>query len=270
MVRGFYAAASGALSQIKSINVISNNIANATTPGYKSQMTVGKTFGEHMVSSLNTGDNGSNQEIGTSTDMKTIDSDYMNLSQGSFEATGRSVDMAINGEGYFLIKDAKDMEMVTKNGQFQMDKDGYLVLPGVGFVMNESKGKIKLNSTDFAVDGNGNLTDSKGLKEKLFIAKSNDQGNSIDSNGLNISNAYKQGTLIKIGEGVFVSQDAYVQVDGKLTSVEQGRIEKSNVNVAEEMGRIIAAQGNFQSCTQILKIYDRINEITANQIGRIG
>ncbi|MEI8216989.1 MAG: flagellar hook basal-body protein [Eubacteriales bacterium] len=253
MVRGFYAAASGALSQQKSINVISNNIANATTPGYKSQMTVGLSFGEHMVSRINGGEDGAGETIGNTTDMKIINSDYMDLTQGSLETTGRSVDMGISGEGYFLIKDDKNVEMITKNGQFAMDKDGFLTLPGVGFVMNESKGKIKLNSTAFSVDSAGNITDSKGLKEKLFIGKPS-----------------ATSTIVKVGAGVLTSKDAFAQVDGKTTNVVQGCLEKSNVDMAVEMTRIIAAQGNFQSCTQILKIYDRINEITANQIGRIG
>ena len=253
MVRGFYAAASGALSQQKSINVISNNIANATTPGYKSQMTVGLSFGEHMVSRINGSEGGSGQSIGTGTDMKIINSDYMNLTQGSLETTGRSVDLGISGEGYFLIKDDNSAEMITKNGQFAMDKDGFLVLPGVGFVMNESKGKIKLNSTEFSVDSAGNITDSKGLKEKLFIGKPSETS-----------------TFVKVGAGVLTSNEAFTQVDGKSTAIAQGCLEKSNVDMAVEMTRIIAAQGNFQSCTQILKIYDRINEITANQIGRIG
>lgn len=253
MVRGFYAAASGALSQQKNINIISNNIANATTPGFKSQAVVGMAFGEQMMARLSSDENGGATAIGSNTYMKVIDSDYMDISQGSLSATGRSVDLAINGEGFFLIKDEKNTEMITRNGQFAMDKDGYLELPGVGFVMNESKNKIKLNSSVFTVDGQGNISDNKSLKEKLYIAKPTE------------STAFE-----KINDSVFISSKGFGLADGKQTAVVQGAIEKSNVDMAQEMSRIIAGQSNFQSCSQIIKIYDRINEITANQIGRIG
>ena len=254
MVRGFYAAASGALSQQKSINIISNNIANATTAGYKNQSTVNMAFGEQMIARIGADNQGSGaKNIGQGTYMKVLSSDYMDLTQGNMEPTGRSVDLAINGEGFFLIKDDKNAEMITRNGQFAMDKEGYLVLPGVGFVMNESKGKIQLPSAEFSVDAQGNITDAKTLKEKLYIAKPK-----------------ADATFEKVTESVMTSKAGYDQADGKLTAIAQGAIEKSNVNLAQEMSRIIANQGNFQSCSQILKIYDRINEITANQIGRIG
>ena len=84
MVRGFYAAAAGLFSQQKAMNVISNNIANSTTAGFKTQETVESSFGDHLVSRLSSmeGCIGANN-IGPGSFMTVNSSEYTDFSQGS-------------------------------------------------------------------------------------------------------------------------------------------------------------------------------------------
>jgi hypothetical protein len=104
MVRGFYSAAAGVLSRQKSLNVISNNIANGSTAGYKSQSTIESSFGHHLVARMNTPQGKNSNNVGPGTFMTVNIDEYTNFSQGSLEQTGRPFDMAINGQGFFLIE----------------------------------------------------------------------------------------------------------------------------------------------------------------------
>ena len=253
MVRGFYAAAAGVLSQQKAFNVTSNNIANATTTGYKSQSTVESSFGEHLVSRMSSMNNVEDKNIGPGSFMTVNISEYTDYTQGSLENTGRAVDMAINGEGFFLVESDTYGEVLTRNGQFEIDEDGELILPGIGKVLNDNKRPISLASSSFSVDPSGIISEDGDEVDTLYIA------------------GKKEGTVLKsVGNGAYQSQNGFQQADSENYNIIQGTIEKSNINMAQEMSKIISGQSHYQSCTQILKIYDRINEICVNQIGKIG
>jgi len=252
MVRGFYSAAAGVLSQQKAIDAISNNITNAATTGYKSQSTAESSFGEHLVSRMTPLPGAGNSNIGPGAFMTVNSQAYVDYTQGMLENTGRSVDIAIQGEGFFVINSEKYGEVLTRNGQFELDADGDLILPGVGKVQSEGGRDINLETSDFTVGKDGTIYVDGRDVEKINIASGKDNPE-----------------LVKIGQGSFFNAEGYERADENEFFLIQGSIEKANVNIAKEMSRIIAGQGNFTSCTQILKIYDRINELTVNRIGNI-
>ncbi len=252
MERGFYTAASGLLTQQKNISMMSNNIANATTVGFKSQTTVGSTFGDHLLSRLNASKGGEGSTVGSSTYMNISETEYTNFAQGNFEATGRNVDMAIQGEGFFVVQNEQGTDYLTRNGQFEIDAEGYLVLPGAGYVLNDSNGKIQLETTEFKVDRAGTIYVGEDEQDKLLLALPSDK-DSMD----------------QVAGSIFTSGGGYDQAEENSNVVLQGVVERSNVNLAQEMSSVMAGQNHFQSCSQIIKIFDRINEITANQIGKL-
>lgn len=252
MVRGYYSAASGVLSQQKSLNVISNNIANATTTGYKSQSTVESSFGQHLVSRMNGMEGKNKNNIGPGNFITVNVDEYTDFTQGSLENTGRAVDMAIQGKGFFLVESDIHGEVATRNGQFMLDDGGDLILPGVGRVLNANRNPIHIESSNFTVDGQGVIYLDGDEADTLFIAEIENQ------------------QFTTVGNGVYKGEEGFVRADTEAYGIMQGSIEKSNLNLAQEMSKIIAGQNHYQSCTQLLKIYDGINEITVNQIGRIG
>ncbi|MDD3168922.1 MAG: flagellar hook-basal body protein [Eubacteriales bacterium] len=254
MVRGFYAAAAGVFTQQKALNVISNNIANATTAGYKSQSTMESSFGEHMINRLSELDSVAQNNIGTGAFLTVNSTEYTDFTQGSLESTGRSVDMAINGEGFFLVESEAFGQVLTRNGQFEIDEEGDLYLPGVGKVLNDGEDTINLESSSFTVSPSGAISVGGEEADTLFVAVINEE------------------TVLKsVGNGVFQSEEGgYEQAETGAYAIMQGMVEKSNINMAQEMSKIIAGQNHYNSCTQLIKMYDAINEITVNQIGRIG
>lgn len=255
MVRGFYAAAAGVFTSQKSLNVISNNIANATTAGYKNQSTMESSFGDHLINRMSELDSVAQNNIGPGSYMTVNSSEYTDFTQGSLESTGRSVDMAINGDGFFLVESEIYGPVLTRNGQFEIDSEGDLFLPGAGKVLNDGEDTINLESSNFTVSANGVISVDGEEADTLFIVKPSEE------------------TVLKsVGNGVFqVDEDGgYDQAETGTYSVMQGTLEKSNINMAQEMSKIIAGQNHYNSCTQMIKMYDKINEITVNQIGRIG
>lgn len=253
MVRGFYSAAAGVFTQQKSLNVISNNIANATTAGYKSQATMESSFGEHLVNRLSELDSVAKNNIGGGAFITVNSTEYTDFTQGGLESTGRTVDMAINGGGFFLVESETYGQVLTRNGQFEIDEEGDLYLPGVGKVLNDGEDTINLGNSNFRVSPSGAISIDGEEADTLYIAAINEE------------------TVLKsVGNGVFQSQDGgYDQAEAGSFTVMQGTLEKSNINMAQEMSKIIAGQNHYNSCTQMIKMYDKINEITVNQIGRV-
>ncbi|MEL7657225.1 MAG: flagellar basal body rod C-terminal domain-containing protein, partial [Bacillota bacterium] len=133
--------------------------------------------------------------------------------------------------------------------------DGELYLPGVGRVLNDGEDTISLESSDFTVSSTGVISVGGEEADTLYIA--------IPS---------EDAVLKSVGNGVFQVADegTYEQAETETYSILQGSIEKSNINLAQEMSKLIAGQNHYNSCTQLIKMYDKINEITVNQIGRIG
>ncbi len=247
MIRGFYTAASGALTQQKTMNVVANNISNISTVGFKSQSTVTTSFYDHIVSrmsNLNKGD--LVQPIGPGTFLSVTLGEYTNYGQGSFEDTDIPTNVAINGKGYFMIETEKYGQVLTRNGQFSISDNGFLVLEGLGRVLNEDGEPIELTISDITIDAKGYILDSEGEEiNRIFVGT-----------------VEEDAQLRKVGEDFFVTKDGsefIKQADDQYQLV-QGKIEKSNVGLSEQLTKMIEAQRSFQSCTQVLKMYDQVND----------
>lgn len=252
MVRGFYSAAAGVMAKQKAIDAISNNITNTSTAGYKSQSTIESSFGEHLVSRMEPSSGAGKRNIGPGSFMTVNAKTYVDHTQGMMENTGRSVDLAIVGEGFFVISNEKHGNLLTRNGQFELDERMDLTLPGIGKVQDENGRNINLKNSDFTVGDDGTIYIEGRTVAKLNIAA----GEDLDE-------------MIKIGEGVFIRDTGQTRAGKESFNIVQGFFEKANVNIAKEMSRIIASHGNYQSCTQVLRIYDRLNELTVNRIGSL-
>ncbi len=254
MIRGFYSAASGALTQQKNINVISNNIANSTTTGFKSQTTITSSFYDHVVSRISEQNEGQRrQEIGPGTFMTVALDEYTNFKQGIIQETGISTNMAVNGQGFFMIENEKYGEILTRNGAFSLDDEGYLKLEGMGKVLNDGGQPISIEGSNFSITEKGEILDS--------------EGETLDKVGIALPGEGEK--LTKIGEDCFYNENGYSQAEEGTYQVVGAALEKSNTSIADELTKLMAGQRTFQSCTQVVKMYDKLNEQTV-QIGKIG
>lgn len=259
MLRGYYTAASGMVTQEKKLNTFANNISNASTAGYKKDSLVSGVFGEHLAVRMNAYQNVPHHPIGPGVFMQIIDEKYTDYEQGAFEQTDRPMDIAVAGEGYFVIGKDDGGEYLTRDGQFSLDEEGYLVLPGFGRVIGEN-GEINIGTSNFSVDRQGYIYVTP------FDAEPDDEPELLDR--LLIVEPTDYETFDKADDKLFTTDD-YEQVTFEATSIFQGRLERSNVNMAEEMTRVIASQRSLQTCSQIVKMYDDLADKINTQISRI-
>lgn len=259
MVRGYYVAGSGLVSQQKKLNVYADNIANVSTAGFKKDNLVSGTFGEHMAVRMNKYQGKQTVDIGPGVHMQTIVDEYTDHSQGGFIDTMRPMDMAIQGDGYFIIADDEGNEYLTRDGQFSLDEDGFLVLPGYGRVQGDG-GDIEIGTSDFLVNRAGEiyLMPAEEDEEPELIAR------------VSIAVPDDVAAMKKAQNGLFVTED-YEILGEELTATQilQNKVERSNVGLAEEMTRMMDAQRTFQSCSQILKMYDELSDQMNTRVARV-
>lgn len=245
MFSGFYTAASGMLMNRRALDVTADNMANQKTPGYRSKRLVGTTFDQALVRQMG----GQTIPIGQGSPIAIVSEEAMNFEEGILEDTGNPYNMAIHGDGFFVIQ-GENGEYLTRNGNFDKDEEGFLVLPGVGYVMGDV-GPIEIGEDGFNVGTNGVIYDNEGGELDLFrIVDTDDYGNLT---------AYDNGML---GAGTAQLTESYPEVY-------QGKLEQSNVNLSDEMSRTMEIQRAFQSCSRALTIIDQMNQKAAAEIGKI-
>ncbi len=251
MFKGFYDLTSGMLSQTRNLDVISNNMGNISTPGYKADTYIDTTFREMMFSRVGNRDKTGAEEIGRQTMAVVPSMVYTDYAHGSPEETGQPLDFAISGEGFFQIQ-GEDGNYFTRSGSFIVDNDGFLTLSSHGHVLDRNGQPIYLGTDDIQVDSEGNIFRGDGsLAGRLGV--------------FDFADAY-QNTLIHAGEGVYMSQAQAQPVD---SPIQWKILENSNVDMVREMTRMMSSQRALQSAAQVLKIYDQLMTKATTDIGRV-
>ena len=254
MFRGFYTLTSNMITQERRLNVISNNMANVATPGFKSDELMTATFQEMLAHRTGSVDKSSPAYLGANVHMmRVVDERVTNFEQGAFDFTERPLDVAIIGEGFFEIQTPQGDPVYTRNGSFTLDDEGYLFLQHIGRVIGDNGEPILLQTDkiEFQTDG-AIVFEGGGILGRLRIA------DFID---------YE--LLEKTGEGMFLNPEAGNAVEVGFPTVRGKMLERSNVNAMDEMVAMMTSQRSLQAASQIVKTYDQLMAAAANDIGRI-
>lgn len=250
MYRGFYISANGMINQQRIIDIISGNVANVHTAGYKADTSINTTFDERLILVR-----GKNNQTGNIT-YRTQEIVRADLEQGSFEYTGSRLDMAIRGNVYFNIQPYSKLYeddgevLLTRNGQFNLDEEGYLALGSAGRVIGDDGEPIFIGTADFSVmeDGTINTEDGRTFRLQLTYVDSNED-------------------IEKKGDNMFVNiTGTNVIPEGEDYRIIQGAYERSNVDITEETIDVLAAQRLFEACSTALSAIDSINQRAATEI----
>jgi flagellar basal-body rod protein FlgG len=250
MLRGYYTAANGIINEQRILNVVTNNMANVKTAGYKDETAIPTTFAEQMLLI-----NGESSETGTIR-YRTLQETFTNLEQGSFEETGSRLDVALIGDIYFNIENRKTGEtLLTRNGQFSLDAEGYLALGSSGRLLDEDGNYIQLGTADITISKTGLITTDDGRTFQLGLTYL-DPSTEIERVDDNMFRPYEDFDTGNIP-------------DGTKYEVRQGSYERSNVDIAEEMVKAMDSQNIFTACSTALKIINSVNQIAANDLAKI-
>jgi fagellar hook-basal body proteins len=217
--------AKGLKYRTQSMDITANNLANSESIGFKRSKVKATEFGQYLSYRI---DDGNLTEIGTENRGVTAGEVNNDQSQGDLFSTGSKLDFALNGEGSFTLTGAGGGQILTRDGRFQVDENGYLTDADGNFVMGQN-GKINVGSGNIWVSENGGVW----------------------------TGGYRTDTLM-------ITAD-----DGVSGKVMQGYLERSNVNLTDEMSAMIEDSRAFQSYSQIVRSADKILEKTVTEIGRV-
>lgn len=271
MMRSLWTAASGMMAQQTSVDTIANNLANVNTTGYKSESTEFKSLLYQDLQSKTTSANGEfkpvSAQVGLGSRVASVTSHF---TQGAMNSTDSNTDFAISGDGLFAIQDLDGNTVYTRNGNFYFatategmmlaTSDGYPVLSSDGAPIVFSD---EYNTSKITIDTDGNLLypDETNNPQKTGIK-------------LGIFQFTNPSGLEKLGNNYLAETDAsgtplnedYDEV-GKRSTLKQGYLEASNVQVATEMVNLITAQRAYELCSKAITTSDTMME-QANALKR--
>lgn len=261
MYQGFYTLASGMLTQSRNLNVISNNMVNVQTAGYKNDTMVTSTFQEEMLYRTGRRYKGNPEELGVTSKIATASRTYVDYEQGSFDPTGGVYDFALSGNGFFCIRGLDGREYYTRDGSFAVDSDNYLVLNDVGRVLAADGQYIRIDNEEFSVDEKGRIT----LQTDV-----NGQYVNRDYGTLKVVDFADYDALHREDNGLYSTDQAQIPVTAQnQTTVVWQNLERSNVDMVEEMTAMMTSQRALQSAAQMLKMYDTVMGKSSSDVGRL-
>lgn len=266
MLRGFYTAASGMISQQRQQEALANNVANVNTPGYKADQATLRSFPELLIQQMGTENLRTSkgfkrpygQPIGALNTGVYVQEMVPNFDQGDVKQTGTYTDIALingdvpdeNGHLFFTVRNEDGEVRYTKNGDFQIDGEGFLTTHLGLYLLDEANNPIQTNHLEFTVDSNG-LIQIGDQVTQLGLAYSE------DTNTLS-----KEGTDLFSGETVGVPAEATY-------TIQQGFLEQSNVDSLRSMTEMMEAYRMFETNQRVLRAYDESMGKAVSEIGRL-
>ncbi|PXW92037.1 flagellar basal-body rod protein FlgG [Streptohalobacillus salinus] len=272
MLRGYYTAASGMKTQQRRQDTLSNNIANAQTPGFKQDQATVRAFPEHLVQRMGESKLPTTRQfkvpfsnnVGPLTTGVYVQETLPDHTQGSLMETGMTTDVALtngtlpdeNGALLFTVQNNDGDVRYTRSGNFTVDGEGFLTNNRGQYVLADNGEPIFTDGQTFQVSPEGVLEVG---------------GEAIP---LQMSYTANHQDLIKDGEDLFMLEDEGEVVNGRGVaglnfSVTQGYLESSNVDEGQTMVEMMQAYRLFETNQQVLRAYDQSMDIAVNQIGRL-
>ncbi|MDH3360629.1 MAG: flagellar basal-body rod protein FlgG [Desulfobulbaceae bacterium] len=254
MIRSLYSARTGMNGQQMQLDVISNNLANVNTAGFKkSRVQFEDLFYQNVRAAGVDTAGGGQVPTGIQVGMGVRPTSVAKIfTQGDYSETGNDLDWAIEGKGFFKIM-RNGQEYYTRAGSFSRDSEGYIVTGNGDRLQPEFA--IPQGTSTLALDGSGNLQ------------AIDSQQNIIASTQITLHEFVNPGGLKAVGENLFQETEASggptennPGVDG-MGTLSQHYIETSNVNVTEELVNMIITQRAYEVNSKAIQTSDRLLEI---------
>jgi flagellar basal-body rod protein FlgG len=266
MVKGLYTAYTGMVNEQKRLDVISNNMANASTTGYKREGMVNQSFDQQLAIRIkDTSSHSLPRSTGDVTLGVKVGETYTNWDQGSYQVTDNDTDLALGGNGFFAIsytnKQGETSIKYTRDGAFTVDNDGYLRTSDGDYVLNRN-GALNSDNTaanyvrvdpdqSFTVDTQGYIFQNNQLVGQIGV---------VDFADYNYISKYGENLYDIVDGGQVIASDA---------SVEQGCLEASNVNVVDEMVELITISRAYEAGQKVIQTEDSTLDKAVNTVGRV-
>ncbi|UTE77545.1 flagellar hook-basal body protein [Rossellomorea sp. KS-H15a] len=278
MFRGFYTVASGMLSQQRKTEMLTNNMSNANTPGYKADQASMRAFPEMLMDRMDSTSIPTekklllpfNQRVGALNTGVYMQETIPSFVQGDLQETGHGLDVAlldgsmpvdeetgIRGSVFLTVEGPDGSPRYTRNGNLTVNGNGFLTTNSGFYMLDENGDRIQLESDQFTVGENGQIVVD---------------GNAVATLGVGYSD--NPNLLVKQGDGLLATEgnvalgNAYDEPNVSFAT-KQGFLERSNVDASRTMTDMMSAYRAFEANQKVLQAYDRSMEKAANEIGRV-
>ena len=237
----------------RQLTVIANNVANVNTSGFKSDQSL---FEEYLSSGAHE-DNfvGRDRRVSYVKDGGT----YRDFSQGALQQTGNPLDVAIQGDGLFVVQ-TPNGERYTRDGNFQLNAQGQMVTSN-GYPVLGNNGPVTFQSTehDINISPDGTVTSVDG----------NAPNDAIRSKLRIVSFANQQQSLTKEGDNLYSAANPADAQPDQTSILRQGYVEKSNVNAVGEMTRLIDVSRTYAQVANMLQQQGDLHKNAINQLADV-
>ncbi len=242
MSSGLYSALSAAKSRLAMMDTITENLANVNTAGFKK--------GQSVFAAVLDGQSATTAAKGIN--FTKIRGQFSDFSQGTLTQTGMPLDLGINGEGFFKVRDAGGNLYYTRQGNMHRDAQFNLRALNGMQVLGAGDKPINLPGTDFAVDVEGNVALDNGSVENIPIYTFDDKA-----------------TLERRGGGLFVAGEDSPAKPVERPQILQGHLEAANVQSMEEVVLMMESLRIFEAGQKAIKTYDTLAS-KADELGSVG
>ena len=224
MSNAIYAALARQTGLMSEMQVVANNLANASTTGYKSDRAI---FAEFIAGTPN---NLADLSMGT------LAGHEFDLEQGGLRFTNGTFDLAIQGEGYFLVETPQGQRL-TRAGHFQLNAESELITDTGLRVLNAGGGAIQIpeEATNVSIAGDGTISFDGQIIDQVGVVQ-------------------PEGQLSRVGNAMFAAEDGFQPVEEP--RVVQGALEQSNVSPVLEIARMIEVQRAYEAGQALIERED--------------
>lgn len=284
MLKGLYTAYTGMINEQHRMDVMTNNLANADTVGFKKEGATSQAFDSvlafkikdlsepgnlpKLLSTPKAADeaemnNEANENymqnrvrrVGMNLGVK-IGENYVDYSEGPIKETGNTFDLAISDRGFFAVeytnKAGETSTKYTRDGNFTMDRQGYLMTQDGDFVLDTEGRRIRMDTAlPVSIDRGGNITQ---------------EGNYVATVGLTDFEDYDY--LERFGENYFEPVEGATEVETE-SEIYSGYLELANMSIVTEMVNMIAIQRQYDSNQKLITTFDETLDAAVNRVGKL-
>lgn len=258
MLKGLYTAYTGMINEQHRMDTMTNNLANATTNGFKKEGATSQSFDRVLAYKIKDTSETPNlpNRIGTMSLGVKVGENYVDYSGGPFKVTDNDLDLALSDNGFFAIeftnKAGETSTKYTRDGNFTMTARGELVTQDGDFVLNSSGRHIRLDPNEpVTINRMGEIYQENSYVDTIQVADFADYN-----------------YLERYGENYFQTVDGAELIPAD-SEVYSGYLEMANMSVVTEMVNMITIQRQYEANQKVITTYDSTLDDAVNQTGRI-
>ncbi|MCM1134297.1 MAG: flagellar hook-basal body protein [Clostridium sp.] len=258
MVKGLYTAYTGMINEQHRMDVLTNNLANAATNGYKKEGATSQSFDSilgYKIKDVTEG-YGTSKKMGYHNPGVKIGEGYTDFSEGGFKTTGNTFDLALSDRGFFAVefanKSGEPSVKYTRDGNFALTQDGRLVTRDGDAVLDSNGSPIQIDPLlETTINRSGEIIQNGRVAATIQVADFADYN-----------------YLERYGENYFQPIEGAEEQEAP-GQVYSGYLETSNMSVVTEMVNMITVARAYDSNQKLITTFDSTLDIAANQLARV-